>query len=337
MRRALLVYIRRARTAGNKIETAKELQKMIAFNSLVVTPLISEIKGEPITVTPESESERETKPETTDETEDKDDEMKLLKDLEESPKKASGGSSLPSQKEITLKDDIPYLDRANLYEAYLHYCMTGDVTQMSFGLQIPTRVGDDEYRRLDQLGDILGLNPDETRLIRVNIAEKAFIKEAEVILADGQLTKSKIEQLTRLQNDVKLPEEHAQKVIKNIIRNKMAASLEAAVNRGRMGMKEVRELKEAKIDISDVMSEALRETIFKKAAEEVFSSGKGEFDENEMYDKVTEDLSIDKEKARKVVEEIAEARFGNCLIQAVAQLRQKNQDGVVSWFFIGNL
>jgi uncharacterized protein YdcH (DUF465 family) len=336
VRRALLGYIRRAKAASNKIETAKELQRMIRFNSFVVTALITEIKGEPVTVTPEHESEPETKPEPTDETEDKDDEMKLLTDLEEkSTKKAAKSESiLPCQKEITLKDDIPYLDRANLYEAYLHYCLTGDVTKSAFGLQLPVKVADDEYKRLDQLGDILGLNPDETRQIRVNIAEKAFIKDAEVILADGQLTKSKMEQLTRLQNDVKLPEEHAQKVIKNIIRNKMTASLEAAVNRGRMGMKEVCELKEAKVDIKDVMSEALREMIFKKAVEEIFSSGKGEFDETEMYDKFTEDLGIDKEKATKVVMEIAKDRLGNSLVQAVAQLRQKNQDGVVSWCFI---
>jgi uncharacterized protein YdcH (DUF465 family) len=335
VRRALLGYIRRARAAGNKIETAKELQKMIGFYSLAVTPLITEIKGEPVPITPEPKSEPETKPEPTDETEDKDDKMKLLKDLEEETTKgaAKRESMLPCQKEITLKDDIPYLDRANLYEAYLHYCLAGEVTETTFGLHLPTKVAEDEYKRLDQLGDILGLNPDETRQIRVNIAEKAFIKDAEVILADGQLTKGKMEQLTKLQNDVKLPEEHAQKVIKNIIRNKMTDSLEAAVNRGRMGMKEVRELKEAKIDIKDVMSEALREMIFKKAVEEIFSSGKGEFDKTEMYDKFTEELGIDKENATKVVMEIAKARLGNSLVQAVAQLRQKNQDGVVSLFY----
>lgn len=331
----LLGYIGRARAASNRIETAKELQKMISFNSLVVTPLISEIKGEQIPVTPEPD----TKPGATDETEEEDEEMKLVKDLKDMDreKASKGRSSLTSQKEITVKDDIPYLERADLYESYLHYCMTGDMTKVAFGLSVPTKVNDSEYKRLDQLGDILGLNSDEMRLIRLNIAEKAFIKEAEVILADGKMSKAKMEQLTKLQNDVKLPEEHAQKVIKNVIRNKMTVSIEAAVKGGRMGLKEVRDLKEAKVDIKDVMSEALRETIFKKAAEEVFSNGKGEFDETEMFHKVTEELSIDKEKAMKVVQEIAKARLGNSLVQAVAQYRQKNQDGVVSWCFIRKL
>ncbi|XP_020867219.1 protein TIC110, chloroplastic isoform X2 [Arabidopsis lyrata subsp. lyrata] len=48
-------YIRRARAAENRTESAKELKKMIAFNTLVVTEMVTDIKGESSDKAPEED------------------------------------------------------------------------------------------------------------------------------------------------------------------------------------------------------------------------------------------------------------------------------------------
>ncbi|PKI38927.1 hypothetical protein CRG98_040699 [Punica granatum] len=79
-----------------------------------------------------------------------------------------------------------------------------------------------------------------------------------------------------------------------------------------------------------MISESLRENLFKKTIDEMFSSGTGEFDEEEVYEKIPADLNIKAEKARVVVHELAKSRLSNSLIQAVALLRQRKRQGVVS-------
>jgi hypothetical protein len=72
--------------------------------------------------------------------------------------------------------------------------------------------------------------------------------------------------------------------------------------------------------------------LFKKTIGDIFSSGTGEFDGEEVYEKIPLDLNINKEKARGVVHDLAQSRLSNSLIQAVALLRQRNHKGVVSSF-----
>ncbi|PKU78160.1 Protein TIC110, chloroplastic [Dendrobium catenatum] len=323
VRKVFLNYVQRSRGAGNRIEAAKELKKMIAFNTLVVTELISDIKGEPVTAEP---IEVEIKP--TEE----EDELESLQTLRKSrpnkdleAKLGKGG-----QTEINLKDDLSERDRTDLYRTYLLFCLSGEVTVVPFGAQITTKKDNSEYLLLNQLGGILGLTGKEIVEVHRNLAEQAFMKQAEVILADGQLTKSKIEQLNEVQKQVGLPAEYAQKVIKNITTTKMAAAIETAVSQGRIGIQQVRELKEASVDLDSMISERLRENLFKKTVEEIFSSGTGLFDEEEVYLKIPADLNIDAEKAKGVVQDIAKHRLSNSLVQAVSLLRQRNRDGVVA-------
>lgn len=317
-----LNYVQRSRGAGNRIEAAKELKKMIAFNTLVVTELISDIKGEPITAEPIEVEIRQTEEE---------DEWESLQTLRKSRPNKDLEAKLGKrgQTEINLNDDLPERDRADLYRTYLLFCLSGEVTVVPFGAQITTKKDNSEYLYLNQLGGILGLSGKEIVEIHRNLAEQAFMKQAEVILADGQLTKSKIDQLNEVQKQVGLPAEYAQKVIKNITTTKMAATIETAVSQGRIGIQQVRELKEASVDLDSMISERLRENLFKKTVEEIFSSGTGLFDEEEVFVKIPADLNIDAEKAKRVVHEIAKHRLSNSLVQAVALLRQRNRDGVV--------
>jgi len=322
-----ITYIKRARAAENSKESAKELKKMITFNTLVVTELVNDIKG----VSADVSTEEVVKEDVT-KTEDED--WDLLPTLRKTnpDKELVEKMGKPGQMEITLKDDLPERDRTDLYKTYLIYCLTGDVTKIPFGVQITNKRNDSEYVLLNQLGVILGLSGKEIVDVHRSLAEQAFRQQAEVILADGQLTKAKVEQLTNLQKEVGLPEEYAQKVIKSITTNKMAAAIETAVTQGRLNIKQIRELKEAGVDLDNMVSKNMRELLFKKTVGDIFSSGTGEFDDEEVYENIPSDLNINKEKSRVVVRQLAETRLSNSLIQAVALLRQRNHIGVVSGF-----
>lgn len=300
---------------------------MIAFNTLVVTELVADIKGEQT----ESADSPPEDPTTKEEQQTEDDEeWESLQSLRKARPSKENTAGKASQKEINLRDDLPERDRNDLYKTYLMYCLTGEVTRIPFGAQITTKKDDSEYVLLNQLGGILGLTDKEIVDVHRGLAEQAFRQEAEVILADGQLTKNRIEQLNELQKNVGLPPQYAQKIIKNITTTKLSAALETAVGRGRLSIKEIRELKENGVDVDNMITASLRENLFKKTIDAIFSSGTGEFDDEEVYEKIPKDLNIDAEKARQVVHELAQARLSNSLVQAVALLRQRNNQGVVS-------
>ncbi|TKY56580.1 TIC110 protein [Spatholobus suberectus] len=325
VRKIFINYIKRARAAGNRTESAKELKKMIAFNTLVVTKLVEDIKGESTDVS----TEEPVKEDITQSEDEEWDSLQTLKKIRPN-KQLTEKLGKPGQTEITLKDDLPERDRTDLYKTYLLFCLTGEVTRVPFGAQITTKKDDSEYLLLNQLGGILGLSGKEIVEVHRSLAEQAFRQQAEVILADGQLTKVRVEQLSNLQKQVGLPQEYAQKIIKSITTTKMAAAIETAVTQGRLNMKQIRELKEADVDLDSMVSENLRETLFKKTVDDIFSSGTGEFDDEEVYEKMPSDLNINKEKARGVVHELAKSRLSNSLVQAVSLLRQRNREGVVS-------
>ncbi|XP_020210631.1 protein TIC110, chloroplastic [Cajanus cajan] len=325
VRKIFINYIKRARAAGNRTESAKELKKMIAFNTLVVTKLVEDIKGESTDVS----TEEPVKEDVTQSEDEEWDSIQTLKKIRPN-KELMEKLGKPGQTEITLKDDLPERDRTDLYKTYLLFCLTGEVTRVPFGAQITTKKDDSEYLLLNQLGGILGLSGKEIVEVHRGLAEQAFRQQAEVILADGQLTKARVEQLGNLQKQVGLPQEYAQKIIKSITTTKMAAAIETAVTQGRLNMKQIRELKEADVDLDSMVSENLRETLFKKTVDDIFSSGTGEFDDEEVYEKIPSDLNINKEKARGVVHELAKSRLSNSLVQAVSLLRQRNRQGVVS-------
>ncbi|KAG2537301.1 hypothetical protein PVAP13_9NG259400 [Panicum virgatum] len=328
VRKLFLSYIQRAKEAGNRIETAKELKKLISFNTVVVSELLADIKGE---LSPTAETEASS---VTSESEGEDDEYEwesletLRKTRPDKELKEKLRKSV--QKEITLKDDIPLRDRTELYETYLMFCITGETTNVSFGTAISTKKDDSEFLMLKQLGDILGLTRKEAQDVHIKFTEKAFVQQAEVILADGKLTEAKADQLAKIQKQFGLPTENAQKIIKGITTTKLSSAIEASVARGQIGIQQVRGLKEANFQLDSLISESLRESIYRKTVEEIFSSGTGDFDEEEVYVKVPADLIISAEKAKSIVQDIAKVRLENSLVQAIALLRQKKRDNVLS-------
>lgn len=334
VRKIFIIYIQRARAARGRSEAPRELKKMIAFNNLVVTELVADIKGESSDMPPEEATKEEVKVTNEDgDEEEEEEEWKSLQSLKK-VRTAKDISERKIQSEINLKDDLPERDRIDLYKTYLLYCLTGEVVTLPFGAQIPVKKDDSDYILLSQLGGILGLTGKEIVGVHRGLAEEAYRKQAEVLLADGQLTKGKMEQLGKLQESVGLPPQYAQKITKSIVSTKMSAALETAVSQGRLSIKDVRELREAGVDLDTMISEGLRRNIFKKTIDNIFSSGTGEFNEEEVYEKIPKDLNIDPEKAKQVVHDLARSRLSNSLVQAVALLRQRNHTGVVRKLFL---
>ncbi|CAA0838115.1 Protein TIC110- chloroplastic [Striga hermonthica] len=324
VRNMFISFIESAEAAKDRDDTAMELKRMIIFNKLVVTPLIADIKGKD---SPDTPPQEDLKPEQTL---DIDEEWKSLASISKVLQSRDAPTfGNPIQKDINLKDDLPERERVDLYKSYLLYCLLGTVNKEQFG-QIPVEVDDTEYISLNQLGDILGLTDKEIVKAHAGLAEESFRREAEILLADGQLTQKRMEQLDKLQKNSGLPPQYAQKVIKSIMSTKLSMALETAVSRGKLSVKEIRDLKENGVDVDNMITESLRKSIFRKTMDNIFSSGTGEFDEEEVYEKIPKDLNIDAGKAKGAVKELARTRMPNLLVQAVALLRQKNLAGVVN-------
>ena len=64
-----------------------------------------------------------------------------------------------AQKDITVRDDFELSERIEIYKTYLMFCMTGDVVQLPMGGTIVVERDEQEFARLSQLGDVLGLGP----------------------------------------------------------------------------------------------------------------------------------------------------------------------------------
>lgn len=331
VRKIFVTFIKRSRAAGGATESARELKKMITFNSLVVTKLVADIKGESSDTTAEEPPKKEKSQPDEDKEERKpedDDEWGALVSLQKA--RSGKAKGMPCQTEITLKDDLPDRDRVDLYKTYLLYAITGEVKKIPFGATVTLKKDDSEFDNLNQLGGILGLTDAEIVGVHTNLAEQAFSKEAEVMLADGQLTKLRVQQLNELREKVGLPSQYSQKIIKSITTTKLASALETAVGQGKLSIKEIRELKETGVDLDVMVSPSLLQNLYKKTVDTIFSSGTGEFNEEEVYEKIPKDLNISADKARGVVQELARSRLINSLVQAVSLLRQRNTKGVIS-------
>ncbi|KAJ6421861.1 hypothetical protein OIU84_026897 [Salix udensis] len=110
----------------------------------------------------------------------------------------------------------------------------------------------------------------------------------------------------------------------------MAAALETAINRGRLNMKQIRELKEASIDFNESMiSKKVARKLAQENVDEIFSSGTlGSLTRRKSMRKIPIDLNINAKKAKGVVHELARSRLSNSPIRVVALLRRRNQQGV---------
>lgn len=57
------------------------------------------------------------------------------------------------------------------------------------------------------------------------------------------------------------------------------------ISQGRHGIQQTEELKDATVDQDTMVSETLRENLFKKMIDAIFASGSGDFEEDGVYNK----------------------------------------------------
>ncbi|KAH9290833.1 hypothetical protein KI387_034950, partial [Taxus chinensis] len=176
----------------------------------------------------------------------------------------------------------------------------------SFGQWVTTVRDKIELLRLAQLRGILGLTPTEV----------------------ADLSEERIERLNKLQKKHELPSESAQKIIKSITTAKIGGAIEEAMSQGNISIEQIRKLRVSNVDLDKVISKGVRENAFKKIVYGIFSSGTGDFSEEEVYERIPEELGIDAYKAKKVVQDCAKKRLSSSLVQAAALLRQQNSSRV---------
>lgn len=177
VRAVFITYVKRSRSAGSRVESARELKKMVIFSNLVVSELIADIRGD--SPAPEKKEE-EKKPEAHIDLDNE--EWESLQSLKKTKPGADieGRMEKKSQKEISLVDELEMRERIDLYRTFLLYCLSGETTGMPMGTQIVTQRDNTEFVRLGQLGSLLGLTPKEVGDVHKGLAEQAFKQQAQV-------------------------------------------------------------------------------------------------------------------------------------------------------------
>lgn len=192
-RRAFLTYTTKARNQKNRLESAKELKKLVYFNTMVVGPLLDDVKSEETkekeakakkefeeimaqarkmeedkkaaAAGEKKEGEEEGDASTSEGAEGEEAKPSTLAKTEAaadapatSPELEEVGAKMITQKEITLAEDLDKRDRLDIYKSFLLFCMSGDAVSLPMGSMMVVERDQSEFQRLAQLGDVLGLN-----------------------------------------------------------------------------------------------------------------------------------------------------------------------------------
>jgi hypothetical protein len=364
VRKVWLAFVRDSRNKANRLDAAKELKNLVLFNAAVVTPLVTAIRGSKRAAAAAEIADLIKEAQAMAAVEDADT-AALEKEwaaawtgacvaagvtpasaavVDVSAKAASDAADVsslnkvasamaaeeaPAQKEITLANDLPLSQRTELYRQFLLFCMTGDQVYAPMGSTITIERDQSEFVRLSQLGDVLGLNPMEVSEVHRGLAEQAFRSNAQNMLADGLLTKDKVEALKTLQGQLGLPDEAAQRVIKGITSGKAVANLQAQIATGKLTLEEVEAMAESGVDVGNAVSAEVRLALLRKEVERALTDGRGEWDAARWSDTAPAALKLEPAKAASEVSKIASEKRRNQLVQAVALLRQRDTGAVL--------
>lgn len=109
------------------------------------------------------------------------------------------------------------------------------------------------YRRRDVISSSENKSPLYPS-VALDIARCMVSRLPQTILADGQLSKARTEQLKEVQQQLGLNDAAAQKVVQSITSTKMAGAIDAAVRQGKLTVEEVRQLKESGVEIETMVA-----------------------------------------------------------------------------------
>lgn len=337
--RAFMTFVREARSKPSKVENAKELRKMTFFNSSVITPLINDIRGEKEQQSKDSQAEIDNIMEEAKEAAKKEEQEEVSSQSSSEASSADQQAEQMKQQlkqqqeqqeqkkwqsEVSLRDQLSERDRAELYKNYLIFCMTGDQVDAPLGQVITVERDQAEFTRLQEVGDIVGLNQIEVMQVQKDLAEEAFKANAEQVLADGKLTDERKQQLDSLQKQLNLPDESAQKIISNITNKRIANEMQQ--RSGSMTLQDMLDMKEQGIDIEAVASKEQRLKLLRQEVEAALADGSGQFDPSRYGQKLPQQLGVDEQSASKAMREAADQKRRTTLVQAVSAHRQKKND-----------
>jgi len=234
-----------------------------------------------------------------------------------------------AQKVITLGDEMSLSDRQDLYKNFLIYAMTGETISGPMGIQVKTKRDQKDFARLAQLGELLGLSQMEMASVQSGFAEQAFKAQAEDMLADGRVTKDRMDKLGALQKQMGLADEAAQKIVKGITSSKLLTQVSTKVAKGEFTIEELEGITESGMDVEAVVGYDTRLGLYKKTVEAALLSGSPTFDKERLLEKLPADLKLEADKVAESVGALAKEKKKDSLIQAVSSMRQKNRDTTV--------
>jgi len=343
-RKQLNAFIRTSKSIRNKTDAQKEIRKMVFYNQGVLTPLVNDVnKSQAEAAAKElaelmKEATEAAKKEEAEEKaaaaaaagEDGVTEAAATTEEEEAEPEIMQMPETAHQKEITLAADMDVVTRQAMYREYLMFCMTGDQVNAPMGVRINIERDQSEFKRLSQLGDILGLDMMQVGQVHKDLADKAFRAQAEQMLGDGGgLTAQRAEKLKEIQMQLNLPEAEAQKIIKGITAQRMMSNVSAQISAGTLDSAEVRRMIEAGVEIDRMIPADKRMNLFRKNAERRLSDGSGSANLDELTSTLVEDLKIDAAQAKSELVKIAGEKKRSQMIQGVAVLRQKKAADVL--------
>jgi len=350
-RKQLNAFIRTSKSIRNKTDAQKEIRKMVFYNQGVVTPLVSDLtkskaeaaakelaelmKEATEAAKKEEEEEKAAAAASAGESEEKKEGEEAAateeaKTEEEAEPEVIKMEETAHQKEITLAADMDVVTRQAMYREYLMFCMTGDQVNAPMGVRINIERDQSEFKRLSQLGDILGLDMMQVGQVHKDLADKAFRTQAENMLSDGAgLTAQRAEKLKEIQTQLNLPEDEAQKIIKGITAQRMMANVQSQISAGTLDSAEIRKMSEAGVEIDRMIPADKRMNLFRKNAERRLSDGSGSANIDELTATLVADLKIDEAKAKEELVKIAGEKKRSQMIQGVAVLRQKKAADVL--------
>ena len=239
------------------------------------------------------------------------------------------GPVMKSQKDVTLSKDLALQDRLDIYKNFLLYCMTGEVMQGPMGVQMVTERDESEFARLSQLGDVLGLSQMDVYQVHQGLAEQAFKSQVQNMMGDGILTPDRTAALEGIRNQMGLPKEAADKIIKGLQNQKLISAMQAAKAQGSLSLQKVLELRDAGVEPSTLMTADGLAQLYRSEISTKLTDGTGDFDGERMLVALPAELGLDAKKATEVVKELAGERKRTTLVQAVSFLRQRKVADVV--------
>ena len=152
------------------------------------------------------------------------------------------------------------------------------MVQLGLGSTVVLERDEQEFARLGQLGDVLGLTQVEVSQVHQQLSEQAFKMQVQQIAGDGVMTKDRMEAIGEAQKKLGLSEQQAQKIIKGVTNQRLIGNLQQLKAQGKLTLDRILELQEEGVEVESFMGEDMRMQLFRGEVERIMTDGSGSFD-----------------------------------------------------------